>query len=153
MFRRTVYLRSILWAILLAVGATPAGPYYGRDALANIRQYGVVVRVACTGALEQHQEAFADHIQHRLEVRKLQVQTEGSVVLKLFVTSIQSNDGLFVVHMRMQLDQAAFLGSNAKLVDAPTWDAWKMGEYREDELLGEVDDLTRQFLNDYIAAN
>jgi hypothetical protein len=55
--------------------------------------------------------------------------------------------------MRMELDQAAFLGSSNKLVDAPTWDAWKMGEYREEDLLSEVDDLTRQFLNDYVAAN
>lgn len=111
------------------------------------------MRVVCTGALEQHQEAFSEHIQRRLEARKVQVVQDGSVALKLFVSNIQSSDGLFVVHMRMELCQTSYLGSNNKIVDAPTWDAWKMGEYREDELLSEVDDLARQFLNDYIAAN
>jgi len=75
------------------------------------------------------------------------------VVLKLVVACIRSNDGFYVVDMRLELDQAAHLASNNRLVDAPTWDAWKMGEYREEELLAEVDDLARQFLNDYIAAN
>lgn len=138
---------------LLLAGASWSAPAYGRESLADLRPYGIAVRVACTGALEQDQETFAAHIQKRLEARSVQVVPEGSVTLKLFVTNIQSNDGFFVVQMRMELDQAAFLGSNNRLVDAPTWDAWKMGEYREEDLLAEVDDLTRQFLNDYVAAN
>ena len=132
---------------------TGAATAYGRESLAGLRPYGVAIRVACTGVLQQDQEAFADHIQKRLEARSVQVVPEGSVTLKLFVTAIQSNDGFLVAQLRMQLDQAAFLGSNNKLVDAPTWDAWKMGEYREEDLRGEVDDLARQFLNDYVAAN
>lgn len=139
--------------VALLPAPTPAAAYYGREALVGLRQYGIAVRVVCTGALEQHQEAFSEHIQRRLEARKVQVVQDGSVALKLFVSNIQSSDGLFVVHMRMELCQSSYLGSNNKIVDAPTWDAWKMGEYREDELLSEVDDLARQFLNDYIAAN
>jgi len=153
MFLSRTHLRSVPMAAVLLAGVGWSAPYYGRDALADLRQYGVAVRVVCTGALEQDQESFANHIQKRLEARSVQVWPQGSVTLKLFVTDIQSNDGLFVVQMRLELDQAAFLGSNNRLVDAPTWDAWKMGEYREEDLMAEVDDLTRQFLNDYIAAN
>lgn len=153
MIHRPSALLTLITALALSPAPAPAAAYYGREALAGLRQYGVAVRVVCTGALEQHQEAFSEHIQRRLEARKVQVVQDGSVALKLFVSNIQSSDGLFVVHMRLELCQTAYLGSNNKLVDAPTWDAWKMGEYREDELLSEVDDLARQFLNDYIAAN
>jgi hypothetical protein len=139
--------------LALLPAPSSAAAYYGREALAGLRQYGVAVRVVCTGALEQHQEAFTEHVKRRLEARKVQIVDDGSVALKLFVSNVQSSDGLFVVHMRMELCQSSYLGSNNKIVDAPTWDAWKMGEYREDELLSEVDDLSRQFLNDYIAAN
>jgi hypothetical protein len=153
MFLRRASLGSALTAVLSAAVPSFAAPDYGRNAMADIQRYGVVVRVACTGDLEQHQEAFAEHIRKRLQARGVAVFPDGSVVLKLVVACIRSNDGFYVVDMRLELDQAAHLASNNRLVDAPTWDAWKMGEYREEELLAEVDDLARQFLNDYIAAN
>jgi hypothetical protein len=153
MFLRRASLGFVLTAVLHTAVQSFSASNYGRGALSDILHYGVAVRVVCTGDLEQHREAFLEHVKKRLEGRGIGVHPEGSVVLKLVVTSIRSNDGFFVVHMRLQLDQAAHLASNNQLVDAPTWDAWKMGEYREDELLGVVDDLARQFLNDYIAAN
>lgn len=130
-----------------------AAPLYGRASLADLKKYGVAVRVTCNGTLAQHQEAFQNHIEQRLRSREVQVVPAGSVTLKLIITDIESDDGFFVVHMVLELDQSAWLPSVNKMVDAPTWDAWKMGEYREEDLLGEVDDLARQFLNDYIAAN
>ncbi|MBK8801982.1 MAG: hypothetical protein IPN71_07985 [Fibrobacteres bacterium] len=153
MVHRSLTLLTMIATLALLPAPSSAAAYYGREALAGLRQYGVAVRVVCTGALEQHQEAFTEHVKRRLEARKVQIVDDGSVALKLFVSNVQSSDGLFVVHMRMELCQSSYLGSNNKIVDAPTWDAWKMGEYREDELLSEVDDLSRQFLNDYIAAN
>jgi hypothetical protein len=130
-----------------------AASLYGRASLADLKKYGVAVRATCNGALAQHQEAFQNHIEQRLRSREVQVVPAGSVTLKLIITDIESDDGFFVVHMVLELDQSAWLPSVNKMVDAPTWDAWKMGEYREEDLLGEVDDLARQFLNDYIAAN
>jgi len=153
MFLRRASFKFHFLAVLSIAGPVLSAPVYGRAAIADIKQYGVAIRVACTGDLEQHQEAFQDHIRKRLEGRGIPVQAEGSVVLRLLVTCIRSNDGYFVAHLRMDLAQAAHLASNNQLVDAPTWDAWKMGEYREEDLMAEVDDLTRQFLNDYIAAN
>jgi len=119
----------------------------------SLRPYGVAVKVVCTGGLEQHQETFQNHIQHRLRARGVNILPEGSVTLKLIGNAIQSNDGFFVVHFQMKLDQASYLASNNKSVEATTWDAFKMGEYREEDLLQEVDDLARQFLNDYVATN
>jgi hypothetical protein len=153
-----MYLRSRISFILLALSfgfASPAmaAPFYGRESLAKLREYGVAVRVLCTGALSQHNDVFRGHIENRLRNRGVEVVPAGSVVLKLVVNSIQSEDGFFVAHMAMELDQTAFLASNNKMVEAPTWDAWKMGEYREEDLLQEIDDLARQFLNDYIATN
>ncbi len=128
-------------------------PLYGRASLADLKKYGVAVRVTCNGSLVQHREAFQSHIEQRLRSREVQVVPAGSVTLKLIITEIESDDGFFVAHMALELDQSAWLPSVNKMVDAPTWDAWKMGEYREEDLLGEVDDLARQFLNDYIAVN
>ncbi|MEN9308378.1 MAG: hypothetical protein RL173_2310 [Fibrobacterota bacterium] len=119
----------------------------------SLKPYGVAVRVVCTGGLEQHQETFQNHIQNRLKARGVNILPEGSVTLKLIGNAIQSNDGFFVVHLELKLDQSAFLASNNKIVEATTWDAFKMGEYREEDLLQEVDDLARQFLNDYVATN
>lgn len=141
--------------VLLALLPThvESAPVYGRNALGGLREYGVAVRVVCTGDLQQHQQAFKDHVENRLRSREIQIAPAGSVTLKLVVNSIRSDDGFFVVHMALNLDQTAFLASNNTMTDATTWDAWKMGEYREEDLLQEVDDLSRQFINDYIAAN
>ena len=130
-----------------------AEPPYGRSALTGLRPYGVAVRVVCTGDLRHREDEFAEHIRRRLEARAVRVVQDGSVTLKLFLTSVASGGGTVAAHLRMELDQAAFLGLDNRIVDAPTWDAWKMGEYREEELMGEVDDLARQFLNDYVATN
>jgi hypothetical protein len=145
------------WRALAALAATCAasnGPsFYGKASLSHLRPYGVAVRVACTGAVEEHQEEFAQHVREQLESRGVSTRSEGSVVLKLLVTSIGSDDGFLVVHMRMQLDQAAHLALDNRLVEATTWDAWKMGEYREEDLMDLVDELSVQFLDDYVAAN
>lgn len=139
--------------MLLAAVPSFGAPFYGRESLRKLREFGVAVRVVCTGDLEQHQDAFKEHVQSRLSSRGLEIVPGGSVTLKLIVNSIRSDDGFFVAHMSMELHQTAFLASNNRMVDAPTWDAWKMGEYREEDLMQEVDDLARQFLNDYIASN
>lgn len=146
------HLAAFLFVLLVAPTSFSA-PMYGRNSLAKLREYGVAVRVLCTGDLAQHQDAFRAHIENRLRSRGVEIVPGGSVTLKLVSNSIRSDDGFFVVHLVLELDQTAFLASNNGMVDAPTWDAWKMGEYREEDLLAEVDDLTRQFLNDYIAAN
>lgn len=148
--------RSLILILLLALlpwTSLHAAPPYGRTALGGLKQYGVAVRVACTAELQQHQETFKAHIEKRLQSRGIQVVPAGSVTLKLLMTSIRSDDGFFVVHMNLELNQSTWLPSANRMIDAPTWDSWKMGEYREDGLLSEVDDLTRQFLNDYIASN
>lgn len=150
----TLPIRALL-AVMLAIAgfANAGGVFYGRESMYSLRPYGVAVKVVCTGGLEQHQETFQNHIQNRLKARGVNILPEGSVTLKLIGNSIQSNDGFFVVHFELKLDQSAFLASNNKIVEATTWDAFKMGEYREEDLLQEVDDLARQFLNDYVATN
>ncbi len=127
--------------------------FYGRESLYSLKPYGVVVKAVCTGGLEQHQQTFLAHIENRLRARGVAILPDGSVTLKLIANAIQSNDGFFVVHLELKMDQAAYLASNNKTVEATTWDAYRMGEYREEDLLQEVDDLARQFLNDYIATN
>lgn len=150
----TLPLRFFLAVALLFAGiAQSAGVFYGRESMYSLRPYGVSVKVLCTGGLEQHKETFQTHIESRLRSRGVQILPEGSVTLKLVVNAIQSNDGFFVVHLELRMDQAAFLASTNKPVDATTWDAYRMGEFREEDLLQEVDDLARQFLNDYVATN
>ncbi len=143
----------VLIFLIAATAMSQAGVFYGRESLYSLRPYGVAVKAICTGGLEQHQETFINHIQSRLKARGVLIVPEGSITLKLTANAIQSNDGFFVVHLNLRLDQSAVLASNNKPVDATTWDAYKMGEYREEDLLQEVDDLARQFLNDYIATN
>lgn len=150
----TLTIRFILAAVVaFSTICQAAGVFYGRESMYSLRPYGVAVKAVCTGGLEQHRETFQNHIQNRLKARGVMILPDGSVTLKLFANAIQSNDGFFVVHMELKLDQAAYLASNNKMVDATTWDAYRMGEFREEDLLQEVDDLARQFLNDYIATN
>lgn len=150
----TLPIRFLLAAVVAFSGFSRAGGvFYGRESMYSLRPYGVSVKAVCTGGLEQHRETFQNHIENRLKARGVTILPDGSVTLKLFANAIQSNDGFFVVHLELKLDQAAYLASNNKMVDATTWDAYRMGEYREEDLLQEVDDLARQFLNDYIATN
>ena len=150
----TLPFRFFLAAALLLGGLVHgAGVFYGRESMYSLRPYGIAVKVVCTGGLEQHQETFKAHIENLLGARGVTVYPEASITLKLVVNSIQSNDGFFVVHMDLRLDQAAYLASTNRSVDATTWDAYRMGEFREEDLLQEVDDLARQFLNDYVATN
>lgn len=132
-----------------------AQTYYGMSTLRGLKPYGVAVRVKCigTGSLAQHEPLFTHRIVQRLESRNIKTVPGGSVVLKLLLTHIQSEDGLFAVHISLQLHQSAYLALGNQLIEAPTWDAWKLGEYKEDELMKEVDDLVRQFANDYLSVN
>lgn len=150
-------MRIIFFAIFLglAVWGHAANATYGKNSLQGLKPFGVAIKVLCigTGKLSQHEQLFAERIRQRLESREVKVVPTGSVVLKLLLTNIQSEDGLYVVHMSLQLHQSSYLAFNNALVETPTWDAWKMGEYQENELLREVDDLVRQFANDYVSLN
>lgn len=150
----TIPIRFLLAVLVAFAGVgNSGGVFYGRESMYSLRPYGVAVKVVCTGGLDQHQETFQNHIENRLKARGVVILPEGSVTLKLVANAIQSNDGFFVVHLELRMDQSAYLASNNKFVEATTWDAYRMGEYREEDLLQEVDDLARQFLNDYIATN
>lgn len=143
----------LLTMLHTALAAPPSASAYGKASLTGLKKYGVAVQVACNGTLEQHRETLKTHIEDRLRARKVPVVPLGSATLKLLVTSIASEEGFLVVHMALELDQSAWLPSSGKMVDAPTWDAWKMAESREENLLEEVDDLVGLFLNDYLAVN
>lgn len=130
-----------------------ASSVYGRQSLANLRPFGIAVRVACAGVSPERSGEYARRLDMRLRSRSVRVVPEGSVVLKLFLTSVRTANGRVAAHLRLQVDQAALLASTNQPVDAPTWDAWKLGEYGEDEIPSEIDDLARQFLNDYVSVN
>lgn len=151
---KALFLPIILVYCLLALPVqADESAAYGKSSLIGLRKFGVAIKVLCLGDLEQHQEVFLEHMKQRIQSRNIPVVPGGSATLKLLVTSIQSDDGFFTVHFSLQFHQSARLAYNNKLIDAPTWDAWKMGEYREEDLLQEVDDLTRLFMNDYISGN
>lgn len=150
-------VKTFFWGFLFGFVACiqAGGPVYGKSTFQGLKPFGVAVNVKCvgTGTLAQHEALFAERIKQRLESRSIKVVPTGSVVLKLLLTNIKSEDGLYVVHMALQLHQSAYLAFNNTLAETPTWDAWKMGEYQEAELMKEVDDLVRQFANDYISLN
>ena len=127
--------------------------FYGRETLENLNKYGIDLRVSITEDLKHHQNTILDHLNRRLVRRGITMEKSSSVVLKLSIKSISSDDGFYVAYINLELHQTANLASNNKSIEAPTWDAWKMGEYREQDILKEVDDLARLFTNDYLYGN
>ena len=127
--------------------------FYGLETLKNLNKYGLDIRVSITENLKHHQKKIKDHLSKKLIRRGITMEKSSSVVLKLSIKSISSDDGFYVAYINLELHQTANLASNNKSIEAPTWDAWKMGEYREQDILKEVDDLARLFTNDYLYGN
>ena len=127
--------------------------FYGRETLENLNKYGLDIRVSITDDLKHHKNTIRDHLNRRLVRRGITMEKSSSVVLKLSIKSISSDDGFYVAYINLELHQTANLASNNKSIEAPTWDAWKMGEYREQDIIKEVDDLARLFTNDYLYGN
>lgn len=150
-------MRIILFILLILVfspsHAENTSTYYGVEALAGLREYGIEVRVACSKEIEKHTSVFQQQLRSRIERKGITVVPEGNVVLRLTVTAITSDDGFFVVHFLLECLQTAYLARNNAPSESPVWDSYRMGEYREQDLLPAVDDLMRSFLNDYISVN
>jgi dienelactone hydrolase len=145
---------KFLFALLLILAPLSASNiYYGGKTLRNLKQFGVEVRVHCNKELKHFEREYREIITKRLERRGFKIENSSSVILKLFISAISSDQGTYVAHLSLQVHQGAYLGFNNKQVDAATWDTWKMGEYKELELLKAVDDLGRLFVNDYLQNN
>lgn len=139
--------------VVPSIFADEDSPNYGVETLEDVLKYGVEVRVVCTKEVRQHKPTFLDHIKNRLNRRGLKIIKDGNVVLRVTVTAISSDDGFYVVHYLMEVLQSASLAMNNAPTEAPVWDIYRMGEYREQDLLPVIDDMTREFLNDYISVN
>jgi len=149
-----VRLLTILLALFCCQAfADPVPVPYGPESLGGVKPYGIEVRVICSKEVEKHQQVFLDYIKSRLERRGVSVVPEGNVVLRLNVTAITSDDGFFMVHFLLECLQTAYLAKDNSPTEATVWDAYRMGEYREQDLIPVVDDLLRVFLNDYISVN
>lgn len=152
-------MRSAILFILISLFVSyntcwaEAETIYGPEALSGVKPYGVEVRVVTSSEIQHHNQVIHSHIKNRLANRGIMVVNEGSVVLRLTMTAITSDDGFFVVHYLLECLQAAYLAKDSSPTEAPVWDAYRMGEFREQDILPTVDDLLRSFLNDYISVN
>ena len=150
----TISLRIIIFVLFFSVSLfSQTQPYYGSKTLVELREYGIEVRVSCSPELAQFKTPFTKEIEKRLKRKRIQVFPSSNVVLKLIAHAISSDDGFYIIHFTLELAQGAHLDISQKYVEAPTWDAVKMGEYKADELLAQVDDLARIFVNDYLSRN
>ena len=150
----SISLRLILIALFFPVLlSSQTNSYYGSKTLSELREYGIEVRVSCSPELAQFKTPFKKKIEKRLKRKRVQVFPSSNVVLRLIAHAISSDDGFYIIHFTLELAQGAHLDISKKYVEAPTWDAVKMGEYKADELLAQVDDLARIFVNDYLSLN
>ncbi len=146
-------MKALLLFFLLCSSLFAGEVYYGGKTLTNLKQFGIEVRVHCNKELKHHEKEYREIIANRLQKRGFIIHKSSSVILKLYVSAISSDQNTWVSHMSLQLHQGAYLGFNNMQVDAATWDTWKLGEYKELELFKEVDDLARLFVNDYLQSN
>ncbi len=79
--------------------------------------------------------------------------SEKSGALKFLLTGFKKSENDFFIYANLQLHQRAYLAINHEYMDCQTWDTWKMGIFNMNEIFLEVEDMAREFANDFISAN
>ena len=145
--------------ILLALfGLSPylhANGFYGQASLRALP--GVELFVHCAG--DQEIRKMEDEIKERLKLRLESANVPASSMageggaLKFLLTGFKKKEGDYFIYASLQLHQRAYLAISHEYMDCQTWDIWKMGVFNAKEILSEVEDMAREFANDFISAN
>jgi hypothetical protein len=158
-------LLGLLAALLCFSPHLHANALYGQASLKGLQ--GVEVFVHCAGDFEikKMESEIKNRLKARLEYAKIPVvvynapsdingeMSSGGGALKLLVTGFKKKEGDYFIYVSLQLHQRAYLAISQEYMDCPTWDTWRMGVFSEKELFSELEDMAREFTNDFISVN
>jgi len=129
---------------------------YGRTSLIALQGVEIFVHSAGDSAIKKMEQEISDKIKQRMENSKVPITAYGSGrsgALKLLLTGFKKKEGDYFIYASLQLHQRAYLAVSHEYMDAQTWDRWRMGIFKEKEIYSEIEDMAREFANDFLSAN
>jgi len=132
------------------------GELYGQASLMALQ--GVEIFVHCAGddELKKMEQEINNRIKERIKNAKVPITTYGNGnngALKLLLTGFKKKEGDYFIYASLQLHQRAYLAISHEYMDCQTWDRWRMGVFKEKDIYLELEDMAREFANDFISAN
>jgi len=140
-----------------------ANELYGQASLRTLQGVEVFVHLSGDPEIKKMENEIKDRLKTRLEYVKVPIipynklnnigdKISNSGALKFFMTGFKQKDGDYIIYATLQLHQRAYLAVSHEYMDCPTWDTWKMGVFKDVQVYLEVEDMIRDFTNDFIAA-
>jgi hypothetical protein len=133
-----------------------AGELYGQASLRALQ--GVEIFVHCAGDTEtkKMEQEISNRIKERMKNAKVPITAYGGGnggALKFLLTGFKKKEGDYYIYASLQLHQRAYLAVSHEYMDCQTWDIWRIGVFKENEIYLEAEDMAREFANDFISAN
>jgi len=129
---------------------------YGQASLIALQGVEIFVHSAGDSSIKKMEQEINNRIKQRMENAKVPITAYGSGksgALKLLLTGFKKKEGDYFIYASLQLHQRAYLAISHEYMDCQTWDRWRMGVFKEKEIYSEVEDMAREFANDFISAN
>jgi hypothetical protein len=129
---------------------------YGQASLRALQGVEIFVHSAGDSAIKKMEQEISHKIKQRMENAKVPITAYGSGkggALKLLLTGFKKKEGDYFIYASLQLHQRAYLAVSHEYMDSQTWDRWRMGVFKEKEIYLEIEDMAREFANDFISAN
>ena len=156
---------GVLFAVLgLFSPYLHANELYGQASLRGLQGVEIFVHCAGDSEIKKMENEIKNRLKSRLEFARVPIITyntlndagdeiSNSGALKLLMTGFKKKEGDYFIYATLQLHQRAYLAISHEYMDCPTWDKWKIGVFKENEIFLEVEDMAREFTNDFISAN
>ncbi|MDR2594704.1 MAG: transporter substrate-binding domain-containing protein [Fibromonadaceae bacterium] len=132
------------------------GELYGKASLTALQGVEIFVHSTGDSAIKKMEQEISNKIKQRMENAKVPITTYGSGnggALKLLLTGFKKKEGDYFIYASLQLHQRAYLAVSHEYMDSQTWDRWRMGIFKEKEIYSEIEDMAREFANDFLSAN
>jgi len=156
MKKENTFLKILLVLFSLSQYLHPSSNY-GQKSLKSL--LGVELFVHCAGDAEimKMEQKIRERLKLRLETMNIPHiaynNKNNGGALKLLLTGFKRKEGDYLIYATMQLHQRAYLAVSHEYMDCQTWDMWKMGIFNTEDILLEVEQMAREFANDFISAN
>jgi len=129
---------------------------YGQASLRALQGVEIFVHSTGDSAIKKMETEISNKIKQRMENAKVPITAYGngkSGALKLLLTGFKKKEGDYFIYASLQLHQRAYLAVSHEYMDCQTWDRWRIGVFKEKEIYLEIEDMAREFANDFISAN
>ena len=147
---------AFLKIMLALFGLSPylhANGSYGQPSLRDLLGVELFVHTAGDSEIKKLENLIKERLKARLESANVPLNGSYGAKLKFLITGFKKKEGDYFIHASLQLHQRAYLAISHEYMDCQTWDTWKMGVFSANEILLEIEDMAREFANDYISAN